>query len=530
MNKIKFLPKVKFSYILLFFIFLLFIPVVNAGIFNSGDITFSVEQKDYYFKIGENAVIPLNIENTYGKDIDGTLINTYTQEINQGGMHMSSSNSQSISFSALDGDNTQMLSFGTVKDPSILNIDLKFVYTEKEARIVKLDNIKVHFVSDDNQKQNKQNKQTSSSEKQSTQQQNSQQQDPLSQMQQQLNQIMGKNQQNTQTSKQALQNSQMSQDSSALKKQMEKQVKEQQEMNKEFQKQLAKNKEIQKEHQNLLNQGYNLTNMDLNPSSNNTGDFKLNYEKPDGKQASLKGKMQDGQIKDLEKSTAESKEELFKRLEKNKKFRKYQKQLENKNYSMQDIDITKEENKTLVKVNYLNNENKTAIISADIINNTIKNIKLEITNLDENKNSHIIIYIIILITLFIIGYFFYKRYNKKNVLEKITIKKVKTVLDYRDESIKLLNKAKKLFKEDKYKDAYGVAGQALRMFLSYKNNLNKEISNDEIINYLKKNNIKYKLIKECFDICSLVEFAKYKANKKDFNKIIESIEKVFNSL
>ena len=36
----------------------------------------------------------------------------------------------------------------------------------------------------------------------------------------------------------------------------------------------------------------------------------------------------------------------------------------------------------------------------------------------------------------------------------------------------------------------------------------------------------YKEIKECFDICSLVNFAKYEANEEDFNKIIKTAEKI----
>ena len=106
----------------------LFIPTANASIFSSGDITFSVDQKDYYFKTGENAIIPLHMKNTYEKQINGILTYTYTQEINQGGMHMSSSNSHSTSFSVKESETTQGLNFGTSDTPSELDISLKFVY------------------------------------------------------------------------------------------------------------------------------------------------------------------------------------------------------------------------------------------------------------------------------------------------------------------------------------------------------------------------------------------------------------------
>ena len=58
------------------------------------------------------------------------------------------------------------------------------------------------------------------------------------------------------------------------------------------------------------------------------------------------------------------------------------------------------------------------------------------------------------------------------------------------------------------------------MFLSYENGLKRELTNDEVVDCLKDQSIGHMKIKECFDLCSLVEFAKYKANNDDFEKIL----------
>jgi len=512
--------KNKRLYLILGFIFLM-IPVVNAGLFNSGDITFSVDQKDYYFKTGENAIIPLHIENTYGKQINGMLTYTYTQEINQGGMHMSSSNSQSTSLSVKDGKSEQGLNFGTSDNPSTLDIDLKFSYTEKESRIVNLNGIKIHFVSDNNQKQNQQNKQSSSSEKASQ-----SQQDPFSQMQKKLNQRMNNNQQ-SQNSQQALQNNQMNQDSSALKQQIENQIKKQEAMKQEFQKKIAQNQEFQKEHQELLNQGYNMTDANFNPSSNNTGNFELKYQKPNGEQASLRGEMNNGKLENLQKDTPKTRQELLNRLQKNKQFQKYQKQLQKQGYSQQNTEISPQRNKTTVKVNYANQNNETANITAEAVNNTIQNVKLQKAETQKQNYWRILL---VLLLLAVLGYFAYKKFSKKPKPEEQNVKKkIEKSFDYKSESINLIEKSKKLFGQRKYKDAYGTAGQALRLFLSYENRLNKEITNDEIINFLREHKKEDKEAKECFDLCSLVEFAKYEANKTDFNKIIKQAKKIIDN-
>ena len=515
----------KNKYLLFIFVLFLIIQPVKAGLFNSGDITFSLNQKEYYFKVGENAIIPLEIENTYGKQINGILSYTYTQEINQGGMHMSSSNTQSTTFSTKEGKSTENLDFGTSNNPSTISVSLKFSYTEKEARVVNLEAIKVHFVSEESQKQNPQDKQSVSSEKDSTSQQSQNVQDPLQQMQKEINEMIGGNQQqNQQTTEQKMQNNQLEQDSSALKNQMQKQLQEQENMKQEFQKSLSKNKEFQKEHQDLLQKGYNLTSGSLNPDSENSGKFDLQYQKQDGDTAELKGEMENGEIKNMQKLTSEDKNRLMDELKENKDFQQLNKKLQENGFEQKNLEFSLEENQTKIFVNYENFQNQTQKITAEVINGTIYNVSTNKLDEESYFKKYFWLWFFVVVSL-LIGYFVYRKYFKKvrkdtKESPKISVEKP---FDYKTEARKLLNESKILFKKEKYKDAYEKAGQALRLYLSYENGLKKEVTNDEIIKYLKENNKESKHIKECFDRCSLVEFAKYEANKKDFDKVLEIV-------
>ena len=58
--------------------------------------------------------------------------------------------------------------------------------------------------------------------------------------------------------------------------------------------------------------------------------------------------------------------------------------------------------------------------------------------------------------------------------------------DFREEAEKLVERAISLYEEKQFKDAYGTAAQALRLYLSCKYGLKKEVTNSELINYLKK--------------------------------------------
>ena len=409
-----------------------------------------------------------------------------------------------------------------------MTVGLKFSYTEDEAREVVLDDIKIHFVSDESQKDNQQNQVSSSSQEAS--QSAQQQQDPFAQQEQRMQQMMdkmfGNQQQQSQTAQQRLQNNQLTQDSSALKQQMQNQLQEQQKMREEFQKQLEKNQELMKEHQELLNDGFNMTGGELNLISNNTGSFELNYQKQNGEEASLKGNLNNGELSNLQKDTPETRQEMLQELQNNKQFQEYDKQLKEQDFAQQEIEFSQQGNRTNLQLNYANKDNETAAIKAELVNNTVE--KVELINDNKEKRNYLWILPLILL-LAVLSYFAFRKLWKRETSKEVAKQNdIGKQFDYKKESLEMLKKAKQLFEKKEYKDAYMLAGQSLRLYLSYKNNLKKETTNDEIIEYLKKHKKPFKEAKECFDICSLVEFAKYQANKKDFNKIIKHIMNIIS--
>lgn len=493
--------------------FFFFVPAVQAS-----DITLSVNQSDYYFVLGEQATVPLEIKNTYGKQVNGVLGYTITQEINQQGFKYSSSSTKSTSFSLDNGESTVSLGFGTSDTPMTLRIMLTFSYNEKEQREVTLDGINVHFVAKESDKNNKQNSMKSSSQSQQPSQQGQNIQEMIDQM--------FNNQQHQQDPQQQLQNNQLTQDSSALKQQMEKQLKEQDQLKEEFRKQLSHNEKFQEQNQELTDMGYNLKNAGLDPSSNNSGTFEYNYQKENGDQATLKGEMQDGELTSLQKQTAEDRKRLLEELNQSSEFQKYSEQLKEQGFTRQNTEFSQEGNITNVKMNYMNGDNKKASIKAEFVNGSIKKIELE----KENDLSDLLLLLLSLLPVCAIGYILYRKYTSRPVrtgnIEQAVIERP---FDHVAGSRNLIEEAKQLFEDKKYKDAYGKAGQAIRLFLSYENKLDKEITNDELIQFLSASRKDHAEIKKCLDMCSLVEFAKYEANREDFDTIISTAKSVIEN-
>jgi HEPN domain-containing protein len=162
-----------------------------------------------------------------------------------------------------------------------------------------------------------------------------------------------------------------------------------------------------------------------------------------------------------------------------------------------------------------------ANISADIINETVTGIELEReTDHKDNTFWWLVLFISLLVASYLIYHYSFRK--GESVVEEI---KEEIPFDYYEEAIKLLEMAESLFNRKKYKDAYGKASEALRLYYSHKLGIKEEITTTETIRLLKKNKVPYENTQKCLSLCSLVEFAKYKPNKKDFDEILSLAKK-----
>lgn len=496
--------------IILLLLILFVMPFVFAK-----DITMTVNQTEYYFLVGEDAVIPIEMENTYKKPIQGMFEYSIAQEINQGGIQYSSSNTESKSLNIKEGKQTVNFAIASSNQPSTLKADFSFNYEEKGQRVVELDGILIHFVSDQSQKQNQENQKTSKSEE--VKQQSKEEQKSIAQQMQEQLEKMFQQQPSQPSAQQRVQNNQMPQDSSALKEQMQKQMQEQQKLREEFEKNLADNPEFQQKHEEILQEGFELKGGNLDPVDNNTGTFELNYEK-EGETASLEGEMKNGTIENIQKSSSEDLKRIMEKLGQNEQFQKYDSELKNENFTQQQPEISQIGNKTQVKIQYKNENNETAAITAMIENDEVKEVKLE------RKRLKWRLWLMIALLMAVFAYLVYRKYFKGEEIEEKKPKK--RPINYKKEALKILEEAKRLFSSEKFKDAYGKAAEAIRFYYSYKIGLKIEMTNTDLIKYLKKNKVSYQKTQKCLNLCSLVEFAKYTANKKDFDEIVKLAEKV----
>jgi len=497
----------------LFFALAIGLMFTGTNIVFAEDIVFSLNQSEYYFLVGQDAVITMGINNAYEKQIEGQLTYTITQEVNQGGFYSSNVNSQSKSFAVEKGETEVTFDFGTSDKPTTLKVNLEFDYNEKVPVKIELDEFSIYFVENQNQQKNKENQMQSSSEK--SEQQSQEQQKP---------QEPQKSKQHPASSK--IQNNQMNQNTKALKQQMDKQAQEQKKMEEEFKKNLENNEELQKKHQELTDKGYTPEKNSLDPSTNDSGKFEFNYSKPGGEKASLKGEMKNGSMENLRSLTEEDKQEMLQKLGENKQFQEFgENQLEGFNQTQPLFEqIT--QNHTKITVPYNNSEGKSKNITAEYIDGEIE--KVSLSEKKEEEKSNNLWWILLVLLVCIAGWVVYNKYfgviNQQIEISEINLNKS---VDYKKEAKKMIVEAEKLFDSKKEKDAYEKVSRGVRFYFSYKLGTKKEITNTDLLKLMKQKKIgKYLDVQKCLNMCSLVEFAKYKPNRKDFDKIIEIARKV----
>lgn len=315
---------------------------------------------------------------------------------------------------------------------------------------------------------------------------------------------------------------QSSQDMSSIKQEMQQQMQAQEAMEKQLQQVIENSTDFQRMAQQLQQQGYNLSNSSINPVSNTSGSFEYNYQK-DNKTAYIRGDVNNSTLQNLSKWTAEDQEKLKQMLEQNPEFKSLQSALQQQGYNLSSSQLTAPtDNKSSFSYQYLNSENKTGTIQGEIdTNGTVTQIQLK--KEESNSWTTILILILLAIAAVVCGLYVYNRYLRKQkaalMESKIVIKPVNPV----EEALRMLQQAKELFRAGEGKEAYTKVSEALRLYFKHALKAEKEMSGMEVVNALKtRGNGEYtSRARECLALCDLVEFAKYRPNEKDFNRIVE---------
>ncbi|MCF7860669.1 hypothetical protein K9M79_00360 [Candidatus Woesearchaeota archaeon] len=481
------------------------------------EITLSTNQTDYYYPLNQDAILRINSSNTYKEDVPGQLGYEVSTTINQGNAIFTSINSQSTSHVVPNGDSQIELNLGTASSPQTTTLtQLTFNYEHDGSDFTTtLGEIRIHFVEDPSQQQNQDQGQESTSEE------NQQSEDKQQQEDQSHDDKTVQHDPSTR-----MQNSQQSQNMNSVHKQIQDDINKANEEKQQIIDQLSQNEEFARQHREMLDKGYELKSGDVTPGDERS-DFKLDYSKPDNNETqSIQGTMVNSSLESI--SNTLTQQELLDKIESDGRYVNFTDSLmrehQNLSRSVNFYDNDTKVDMNLSKIDPITNQSQkpNAGVHVEFENRTLKT--MEFTKDKPNYLWYLIALIIIMVAItFILFRIGSQKTNHKTVISK-------KPFDFYNEASRILKLSKKEFENGQFKDAYGHVSESVRLYYSHKYQLKSESTNTSILNNLKDRNIKVNDLKTCFSISSMVEFAKYKPNRKDYEQIYMIAQKHIKGL
>jgi len=505
-------------------VLLLFVAMLVPAASASG-ITITSDKTDYYFALGDTAAISLPVSNTYDHDIDGTLQFTTVEQLQNTGSSLTSTKNRVYTTTIPSGNSHLNISAGTSTKPESIQIQVAFQYSDPSATQVTLPAITVHFVQDPSQYSQSQGGQQTSTSSAATSAFGS---SSVQIVQQSVSVQQQAGRDASQSSSSALQNNQMSQDTSALKEQLQREAAEKEQEKNAFNSALDADPLVQQVNETLVADGYSRASVDTNPTSGSDGSFAMTYQNAAGEQVNLNGAMTQGVVPSVTEQSAAALN-VTAPLAANTTYQSFVRTLGDKGYSRNTTLMNVTLSGAMVNVTYLTDKGTPAFVNATVENGNVTEVSL---GLNENGPDYLLIAIIavVLVIAAVCVWLIWRRLKAKKPALPQAARQVRPApvpLDYRKEALRLLAEAEAAYHRHEYRDAYGLAGRAARVFLSDDHGDRRELTNAELVSVLAASGrAGSDTIATLLERTSDVEFAKGMPDEGEFTGMVTTIRRM----
>lgn len=489
-----------------FVIGVLFVIGFGVPVAFAQEITMSAESEEFYFLVGQPVFFRIEMSNTYGQPVSGTLTSNieHVDPLTNTDILDTKSNPVNLQPGVSNID----VNLGVHNAPTSLSVDMLFSYVRTSAKLVDLPPITIHIVNTPQEQQESEPVSASSQDAHIP---------PQQPQQGQMNNAQDR-----------LQNNQLAQDSTALREDIREQIAQQNESVQDILEAARSSPEFAQLDEELASQGYRMSSQSANPDGESSGTFDFEYVNDQNQRANIEGKLKDDMVTEIHAQTQEELDAALDTLRENPKFQELEEQIRSAGYDELDTTVTKLDDGSFeASVSFTDIDETLADISGIINNGTATNVKL---NNPSKDPDYLIIVIVAMIIGGIIFYVLYSRYRQKNIESVLPLPpKPKVVRDFIREYRELLDEAAKSFDAGMEKTAYSLVSQALRLGLAHNVGVDTETSNADILHLLDNTSRSFDGLKDCLDISSLVVFAKRESDKADFEKILTTARNLLDS-
>ena len=526
------------------------------------NVTFSTGQSEYYFTAGERPAIPLEVHNGHGRAVAGILSYTMTQSTGQGNVQSKTINSGSQRFEVREGNNTVLIDMGAVPAPSTLEVELSFDYNDGfYPWSVEFGPITAHVVQDPSEARNEPDPMASQAQPGAggQQGQGQGQQGQGQQGQGQQGQGQGQGQQGGQQGGQQppapdpldrLQNNQMAQDSTALRNQIQGQLEEEAGRQNRFAETLSADPKFAEQHRRMIDDGYSVasTHLDPSPGSDADGSFEVRYESGERGAASIQGTIEEGQVADFDVSSEYEERRMLDALREDPRFAEIAAELEAGGYSQAGAQFTSDGSTAEAVIEYTAGAGagegagagagagegaaKQARIRAEVNGTEITAVSLEY----EDEAGEAVNPAYAVLAAAVAGGIAAAAYlavfgqgAAPAIVSAVPAAAPLRRADPEAESRRLIKEARRLHAAGDEKGAFAHAARAVRVLLSDRLGMDREVTNAEMAGALKARRGGEELAQgprqasgdaaACLEVADMVEFARMSPGRGDFGKI-----------
>ena len=488
-------------------------PVAAAGIAITADRT------DYYFLPGENADISLKVTNTYPQAVDGSLQFTTIEQLQKTGTVMISTKNRVYDRTFTAGNSLLNVSAGTSGEPKTVRVQVAYQYTDSVPVKVTLPEITIHFVETLPGTAAQQSPVTSTSGAGSA--------GGLGTSSVQIvQQSVSVRQQAGQdgTTQEGLQNGQLAQDAGALREQLKREAAEQEQETLEFNERLDADPLLLAVNASLAKEGFLRESVDANPAAGDAGIFSMIYRNGEGGQVNVQGAMESGAVPSVFEQSAIP-FNVTPALPANATFRSFSGFLEGAGYLRNATVANVTLSGATVNLTYLDETGKRAYVNATVTQGNVTGITLA----EETAPADYLLYGVVAIIAALVAVSCRVAYRRLKSGKSAapagspTLPAPPEPIDCRRESARLLAAAEEAYGGGRFADAYGLAGQAARLFISHRYGDRRERTVSEIAPVIADAGLGSTKIQALLERCTDVEFARGDTDAAEFTAMIRTI-------
>ncbi len=294
---------------------------------------------------------------------------------------------------------------------------------------------------------------------------------------------------------------------------------------KELDERVSSDEDFKEAEKRLEDEGFKVDKKEFSGlDSRNETEFNYQYKRADGETANITGDVRNGEVSDVEMKSSVLEKKVMDALSEDDDFKKLDDELRAKGFERDgfELDYFKKNESSFSAMYSHGNEtvNITGNVKLDGDEVKVSDIKLE-----DGRTLFDKLKVPLLLLLVLAGVYSYLRYLGRAVAVEDVTESAAVVkpINARKEAMKLIRKAEKMYGSGKKREAYTTVSHGVRLYFKYVICSEKdELTSGEILRYVrgKEEGESIGWLKECFSLCDLVKFAKYKPNDKDFERVV----------